>query len=318
VFFSGLPEQKKNITDFLHEDFKETLGYIFSAPDKYELQPYIAHGVFLQGLPDPVTLQLYRHDHHGYCLIFIASQQVHEEVLLSREERKWAERLQIMLFGISHELKTPLAIARGYAEMSQNDAEKAMKVLEALDKISTILNSMTEPLRQINNRNDYIDVGHSIELYCRTTPYIEPTKRYIGYFEADIEYASGKYIRLNKPRFYQIINNLFENSIRATAHLNENAIIKIRTRECEKPYHPNCVVIEFEDNGYGMTEEIAQKVFIPYYTTRAKDTGSGLGGYFIYQFVMDAGGHIYVDSEVGVGTTFTIHLPYVCCHEVPV
>jgi len=188
--------------------------------------------------------------------------------------------------------------------------EMTKQVRDALDRISLILNDMTEPVRELSDRQERIDLGHSIEMFCKTMPYIEPTKRYIGSFEADIEYSSGRYVSMSKPRFYQTLTNLFENAIRATDGKGEDASISIATKKCNKPHHGRCVVMEFRDNGCGMPEEVARKVFTPYFTTRGKDAGTGLGGYFVYHFVMEAGGSVEVRSKEGEGSTFIIHLPH--------
>lgn len=298
------------IQDHIISEDRSAFQNVFSQEDTF--QPYIMHGLHLKGLEDSVVMRFYRNGRRSYCLILLERLQITEEVLVAREESKWADRLQIMLFGISHEIKTPLAIARGYTEAidKKQGPTMAPKVLEALDSLVEILNNMTQPLRELQDDQSHIDLGESLEMYTRTMEYTEPTKRYVGHFEADIEEGLFKKIRMTKPRFYQILTNLFENAIRATSHLEENARIDIRTRRCQKMHHDQCVCLEFEDNGVGMDEETVEKVFTPYYTTRAPDTGSGLGGYFIYQFVMDAGGSIEVESEKGAGTKFTLHLPY--------
>lgn len=297
-----------NLVNFIHSEDRQQ--FTKAITEEYLRQPYVAHGLRIKGLGDPIIMRLYQHQKH--CIVIFESFQVNEEVLIDREERKWAERLQIMLFGISHELKTPLAIARGYTEMMEKSSRIDMtrQVTEALDRISLILNDMTEPVRELSDRQERIDLGHSIEMYCKTMPYIEPTKRYVGRFEADIEYAGGRYVSMSKPRFYQTLTNLFENAIRATDGKGEEASISIHTKKCDKPHHGRCVVMEFRDNGCGMTEDVVRKVFTPYFTTRGKDAGTGLGGYFIYQFVMGAGGSIDVKSKEGLGSTFTIHLPH--------
>jgi signal transduction histidine kinase/ActR/RegA family two-component response regulator len=69
------------------------------------------------------------------------------------------------------------------------------------------------------------------------------------------------------------------------------------------------IVIEVSDTGMGMTDAVKQRIFEPFYTTKAHDAGSGLGLAMVYSFVQRAGGAITVDSEVGAGTKFTIWLP---------
>ncbi len=71
------------------------------------------------------------------------------------------------------------------------------------------------------------------------------------------------------------------------------------------------VVLEVRDTGIGMTEEVKQRIFEPFYTTKAHDVGSGLGLAMVYSFVQRSGGVIRVESEPGHGTAFTMWLPEV-------
>jgi len=69
------------------------------------------------------------------------------------------------------------------------------------------------------------------------------------------------------------------------------------------------ITLEVRDTGSGMTEEVKQRIFEPFYTTKAHDVGSGLGLAMVYSFVQRSGGVIRVDSEPGRGTAFTMWLP---------
>lgn len=71
----------------------------------------------------------------------------------------------------------------------------------------------------------------------------------------------------------------------------------------------NYIVLTVRDTGVGMTEEVKQRIFEPFYTTKAHDVGSGLGLAMVYSFVQRSGGVIRVDSTPGMGTTFTMWLP---------
>ncbi|MGH7884371.1 MAG: GAF domain-containing protein, partial [Thermodesulfobacteriota bacterium] len=61
------------------------------------------------------------------------------------------------------------------------------------------------------------------------------------------------------------------------------------------------------DKGIGMTKDVANKIFDPYFTTKSR--GSGLGLTTVYSIIKNHDGHIFVDSEVGVGTTFSVYIP---------
>jgi signal transduction histidine kinase len=72
-------------------------------------------------------------------------------------------------------------------------------------------------------------------------------------------------------------------------------------------------IIRVRDNGLGLTDEDRQRVFEPFFSKKAG--GTGLGLYVTHGIIERHGGYIYVESEYGVGTTFSVYLPVKQVHH---
>nr|WKN34333.1 ATP-binding protein [Tunicatimonas sp. TK19036] len=97
----------------------------------------------------------------------------------------------------------------------------------------------------------------------------------------------------------QVLINLIKNSLEALSEIND-PVLSLRAYRTEQ----NEVLVEVEDNGVGMEEEVMEQIFIPFYTTKTE--GSGVGLSLSQQIMRLHQGGIAVRSEVGDGTTFTL------------
>lgn len=118
-------------------------------------------------------------------------------------------------------------------------------------------------------------------------------------------------IEADKGQLVQVFNNLIINAVQA---MPKGGTIKIKVenidtqRECDCPLEEGvCLKIIIEDHGIGISQEHLKKIFDPYFTTKGQ--GGGLGLSISYSIIKKHGGHIYVKSEIGVGTTLYIYLP---------
>jgi two-component system, cell cycle sensor histidine kinase and response regulator CckA len=123
-------------------------------------------------------------------------------------------------------------------------------------------------------------------------------------------------VRVDISQFEQVIVNL---AVNARDAMPEGGKLVVRTANVSAEESKNFpskgmpaadyVLVEVSDNGVGIAPEIVEKIFEPFFSTKEVGKGTGLGLSTVYGIVKQTGGFIYVDSEVGRGTTFRIFLP---------
>jgi len=119
--------------------------------------------------------------------------------------------------------------------------------------------------------------------------------------EVKKEYGVIPEVNCNIQRLEQVFINILVNAAHA---IEKRGIISIKTYAEE-----NSVYIRISDTGSGIPEENLKKIFDAFYTTKSAGKGTGLGLSISYKIIQEHKGEIFVESEVGKGTTFTIKLP---------
>jgi len=99
----------------------------------------------------------------------------------------------------------------------------------------------------------------------------------------------------------QALVNLLVNAIQA---MPEGGQLLVETKAVEDQ-----VVLIVEDTGTGMSEDVIKQVFVPFFTTKDVDQGTGLGLPVVHGIVSAHGGSIHVESKIGRGSRFEIRLP---------
>ncbi|TFB13147.1 HAMP domain-containing histidine kinase [Candidatus Marinimicrobia bacterium MT.SAG.4] len=116
----------------------------------------------------------------------------------------------------------------------------------------------------------------------------------------------------NPGQLEQVFTNLCINAIDAMKE-KEGGILEIRVDVVDdggSVKSAKVVQIKFTDDGPGIPEEVRERIFEPFYTTKKEGEGTGLGLFITHGIVEKHGGLISVDSTVGNGSTFVINLPY--------
>jgi len=223
------------------------------------------------------------------------------------------ERRVKFIMGVSHDLRTPIAIIKGYTEALcdglYENSEQSKKALE-------IISLKTEQLElMINNLISFVKLNHTEWIQCLKKQNIVPVikdcaKNCITYGEifkriviANIDLPEYIEVQFDYQLFRRAIENLFTNAVRYT---NEANTIKIAAN-----INDNTLEIKVSDTGIGIEKEDIEKIYDMFYRGTSSRRESGMGiGLSIVKTVMDIHGwNITVISELNRGTEFTIHIP---------
>lgn len=215
------------------------------------------------------------------------------------EEEK---RLRTSLFKITHEIKNPIAVCKGYLDMFDvNNLEHSKKYIpilkEEVFKVLTLLQDFLS-IRKIKIEKETLDIYYLLETIEGS---IKPLIKENGiefYFHVPDEelYIDGDYNRLN-----QVIINILKNSIEAMKETN------IKKLNVHTKLFKDKVNIYIEDSGVGISEENLNKMKEPFFST--KRSGTGLGVYLSREILKEHDGTLNYESKEGIGTKVTITLP---------
>jgi len=147
---------------------------------------------------------------------------------------------------------------------------------------------------------EIVNINHLIKDHLTLTQkYISSNANIEHKLSTDIPKFNGN-IRKLEQVFMNIIINASE------AIKDKKGLITVETRFDKSK---NEIIIKFSDNGEGMDEETRKKIFDPFFTTKRNEGGTGLGLSISYGIIKEHNGTITVESKLGSGTTFTIHIP---------
>lgn len=197
-----------------------------------------------------------------------------EEILSIHSKIKKIEKekqLHLSLFKITHEIKNPIAVCKGYLDMyDENNIEKTKKYIpiikEEIDRVLILLEDFLSMNKQKINK-DILDINMLLEEVINSMNILFKNK----HIKIESEILEDEiYINADYNRLTQVFINILKNSVEALEN-KKNPKIKIWTET-----NKNNIKINIKDNGVGMTKEILEKIKEPFYTTKQKGTGLGV------------------------------------------
>jgi two-component system phosphate regulon sensor histidine kinase PhoR len=211
---------------------------------------------------------------------------------------------------VSHELKTPITSLIGFTETlldgAKDDPETLTTFLEIMQKEAQRLESLTQEIIQLSKGSEMVYDEEQIQLRPFFNQLIAGYHRIIQEKNLSlILEGPNDIIFLTKMElFYPVIKNLIENAIHYS--IPNGKILIHYTNQ-------NGLLIAIQDFGIGISQSDLERIFERFYRVdkaRTRNTGgSGIGLAIVKDYVERLGGTIHVESHLGIGTTFTIHLP---------
>jgi PAS domain S-box-containing protein len=221
---------------------------------------------------------------------------------------------------IAHEIRNPLTgIAAGIqylqraGKVAATQRENIEFILEEVRRIDRLIGDLMSVVRV----SDLIYEETSLEALIRNsvTGMADLAKRKEVTVETQLP-AGSRPIVVDADRITQVLINLIKNAIEASTAGGRVAIQASFAREAPDVIFDGVgdfAIIRVQDNGLGLTEEDRQRVFEPFFSKKAG--GTGLGLYVTHSIIERHGGYIDVESEYGVGSTFSVYLPVKQVHH---
>jgi two-component system, sporulation sensor kinase E len=216
--------------------------------------------------------------------------------------------LTTLAAGVAHEIKNPLGsigihnqlIQKLVSRLENDDAEAISSYLHVIDeeieRLNKIVVDFLFAVRPMNTHLEDRDLNSLIDDLLSFVQYELEQSNIELIKDLDESIPS---LKLDPKYLKQAVLNLVKNAISA---MPEGGILRVSTQ-----LRGDQVLFRISDNGVGMSADVRDKIFEPYFTT--KDFGSGIGLTLVYKVVKEHMGDISVLSREGRGTTFTITLP---------
>ena len=207
--------------------------------------------------------------------------------------------------GVAHEIRNPLGLIRNYCYVLKEsdygdyiNRDEAIAVIErSVEKSSRIIDNLLNFSRLSTDKKELVN----LYMHINTTLELQRSLLVQRNIDVSYEYTGDHMAFINIEAVEIILVNLITNAVDA---ITRDGLIKV---SCSQDGHS--VHLTVSDNGRGIPPEVMDDIYNPFFTTKKKREGNGLGLYIVYNEVQKMGGEIKAESEVDNGTTFYIKIP---------
>ncbi|MGO9245205.1 MAG: ATP-binding protein [Verrucomicrobiia bacterium] len=229
-------------------------------------------------------------------------------------EQERLEALGRMASGVAHDFNNALSKMVGFTELLLTSPEKLQNTEVLRDHLCKINDAGRDAARVVERLREFsrprrhteplkvVDLNQVVEeSVSLTEPRWKHEQEIKGIpVQVQTDFQPGVSVLADAAEMREALTNLIFNAVDA---MPQGGLITIRTRR-----HEEHAILEISDTGTGMTEEVRQRCFEPFFSTKG-DAGTGLGLACVYGIVQRHGGEIRIHSQPGKGSTFSILLP---------
>ena len=232
------------------------------------------------------------------------------------------EAIGTLAGGIAHDLNNILSPILGYADMimrscdpSGDEFKRSYKIQQAALRAADLVRQVLSVNRQSLDEKKLIHVHPvSKEVLKLLRGSIPSTIKIVDEIDRDCGAVEA-----DPTQIHQVVLNLCTNAYHAmeeTGGILTVGLTERRLNPEDMVEYPNLsdgpgiyLAIEVSDTGCGMSKDVIERIFDPYFTTKEEGKGTGLGLSTVYSIIKSCKGDIKVKSSLGKGTVFTIFLP---------
>ena len=262
-------------------------------------------------------------DEHGEVARFVYSMSdTTERVDAEAKEKKLQQELSLtsrlatigrVAAGVTHEINNPLTGVIAFAEMlMQMDVPENMKeavevIHDGANRVVGIVDKLLTFGRRDRAEKEYADINAIITNTLAMRSYEMRTNdvRVTTHLAADLPRTMT-----NVGQLQQVFLNIIINAEQAMTNSPQQGELTITTERVD-----DRIRVSVADNGPGIPEDVIDKLFDPFFTTRDEDGGTGLGLSISYGIIKEHGGEIHIRSVVGRGAAFIVDLPIIAVVE---
>jgi two-component system NtrC family sensor kinase len=221
--------------------------------------------------------------------------------------------------GVAHELNNPLATILSYAErlMQRTTLEEPVRrgletILSESERAARIVRNLLTFARKRQTTRAMVDVNQVV----RETLALRAYEQHVTNVTVIDALAAGlPNVFADGHQVQQVLLNLVINAEQAMLSANGRGTLVVRTwHDADQ----ESVVLEINDDGPGIPDELQPKIFDPFFTTKEVGQGTGLGLTVAYAIVQEHGGRIRLESRPGAGASFYVELPVTGARLPPV